>query len=174
MVKFYGLDVLNTRRYVLQDLDNAPDKLKATIEAATIHDKNDDMQALYGYDPISEFIEGSLKEISHADIVSGDMIIGRDGHYPSDPYGKPTNPPGAKYYAILTKHQRCYIVGLDEDAESPLEATIELIKKFEEDGSWSACFQCGHVELMEFDKNSFRKASPDEDGPTVVRINFNV
>ena len=174
MVKFYGLDVLNTRRYVLQDLDNAPDKLKATIEAATIHDSDKDMQALYGHDPISEFIEGSLKEISYADIASGDMLIGRDGHYPIDTYGKPSNPPGAKYYAIHTKHQRRYIVGLDGDALKPLEATIDIIKKFEEDGSWAACFQRGHVELMEFDRSSFREASPDEDGPTVVRINFKV
>ncbi len=175
MLNYYGIDVIYTRRYVLEEVEAVPDKLQATIAAATLHNTNDDMIVLYGYEPISEFIEESFTEISFSDLDHwNDFLINPNGRFPINPFGDMIYHPGAKYYAILTKHKRRYVVLLDEDAGSPLDEIIRIVTKVEEEEIGVNAFVCVYDDLKEFDRDSFREASPDEDGPIVIQIFYKV
>ena len=175
MTKFYGLDVLNTRRYVYQDVDNATNKLQATINAVNNIRLEPDLKYVHGNDKLHEFIEGSLEVISSIGILKTDVLINRDGQYPfCNETGGATDPAGAQYYAILVKHSRRYVVQLKDGVKNPLRATIKIIEKSDNDGASDICFGFWHNRIREFVENSFAEVSKDDVNPTDYLIDYAV
>ena len=179
MAKYYGIDTLHTRRYVLQDLDNVSNPMQATIRASKNMIKQHINQCAYRYESNVQFIKKSFQEISVVDIIYTwhtkdvfyqDAVINKQGLEPSLPTDRKIDDckgypdkPGVKYYAILAKHRRRYVVRLEDDVCNELDAAINIIKIAEHNGSLEIMFICGHKSSkIEFIAESFAKIPIDD------------